>query len=135
MVVTKKVIKKSTVRRNVAARTSDFVPMTKSQLERLYDEEEKMSERAGNAEEKCMVRIAEAIRVHAQEVRLAGQLSKLWDTAEATVNKLIKQAYTKCKNVNGEYKGQKCAEIQIASLKKQIDTYNEATRKADALLK
>ena len=142
MVVTKKVTKKRAgttkkpaVRRNVIVHSDDFVPMTPAQLKRLYDDEDRMGERAGNTEERCMKHIGDLVNKNLNSSARMARLNKLWEDTEAQINKMINKAGIACGKVKGAHTGQKCAEIQVASLTAQINVYYDAMKKADAIVK
>jgi hypothetical protein len=114
--------------------TKKMVKLTPSQLEKLYDKEEKCAERAGNAEERCMRVLSDAIEATKKLSRIQVRLNKVWENTTAKVDGLMKAAATKCKNIKGEARGQLCAEINIASLEKQIEVYYSGIRQIEAIL-
>jgi hypothetical protein len=130
MVTPKKTIKK------VAPRRTTQVVLTSTEREKIFDKEEKLAERAGNAEERFMRDVSNAIDSCRSSQKIA-RLQKLWDDTSAKINKMITTAGAKGRKVTGkpEIKAIKVAEIQIESLEKQIELYNTGIRRVEELTK
>lgn len=104
--------------------------LTKSQLEKLYDKEDRLAERAGNAEERLMRAVYDASR---KDPAKADKFEKIWVTVQGNVDKLMSSTEVKIRKMKTD-KAVRGTEARIASLEKQINMYYEGIAKVDKLL-